>query len=256
MADVERSDGAGHMRISWHISSSDVRRVQEFLRSREDDPLVRERRDKNLPRRAKPVTKAEFWRIHIMAPVTTQQPSGPGGKVDQFLGRSPFPLTHNRCKAQEDLFPYSATTFREAGLRFWDKRLPDMVTKNFERMNDGLWDSTRPALETVRAERTQEAERQTAEFIEQGYKGFGPKQSRNLLQHLGLTRFEIPLDSRLTKWLNEFGFPVRLSAQGLSDRNYYDFVSEGIQALCDKAGVFPCVLDAAIFSSFDRGEAT
>ena len=27
--------------------------------------------------------------------------------------------------------------------------------------------------------------------------GFGPKQARNLLQGLGLTRYEIPIDSRI-----------------------------------------------------------
>jgi len=41
--------------------------------------------------------------------------------------------------------------------------------------------------------------------------------------------------------------------RSLGDRYYYDFVSEGLQHLCKKAGVFPCVLDAAIFTSFDAG---
>jgi hypothetical protein len=65
------------------------------------------------------------------------------------------------------------------------------------------------------------------------------------------TRYEIPIDSKVTGWLNEFGFPIRLSAQALSDPNYFGFVSDGVQALCKKAGVLPCVLDAAVFSSFD-----
>jgi hypothetical protein len=69
---------------------------------------------------------------------------------------------------------------------------------------------------------------------------------------MGLTRYEIPLDSRVTSWLNEFGFPIRLSAQGLADPAYYDLVSEGLQALCKKARVMPCVLDAAVFGSFDE----
>ncbi|MCP4204847.1 MAG: toll/interleukin-1 receptor domain-containing protein [bacterium] len=41
-------------------------------------------------------------------------------------------------------------------------------------------------------------------------------------------------------------------ARQVKSRHYYDFVSEGVQALCEKAGVYPCILDAAIFSSFDR----
>ena len=55
----------------------------------------------------------------------------------------------------------------------------------------------------------------------------------------------------MTKWLNDFGFPLKLSATALADSNYYEFVLDAIQQLCREADVVPCVLDAAIFSSFD-----
>jgi hypothetical protein len=54
----------------------------------------------------------------------------------------------------------------------------------------------------------------------------------------------------VTKWLNEFGFPVHLSAETLSDINYCNFVSDGIQALCARCRLYPCVFDAAIFASY------
>jgi hypothetical protein len=69
---------------------------------------------------------------------------------------------------------------------------------------------------------------------------------------LGLTRYEIPIDSRITRWLNAFGFPVKLTAVVLQDRNYYNFVSEGFQRLCEACEIAPCVLDAAIFASYDK----
>ncbi|MEY9595889.1 hypothetical protein AB7M74_011300 [Bradyrhizobium japonicum] len=91
-----------------------------------------------------------------------------------------------------------------------------------------------------------------ARYIQDTFSGFGPKQSRNLLQSLWLTRYEIPIDSRVIDWLNEeFQFPVRLSSEALSDINYYIFVSDGIQELCEKSGVIPCVFDAAIFALKD-----
>ena len=71
-------------------------------------------------------------------------------------------------------------------------------------------------------------------------------ESRLLLQTMGLTKYEIPVDSFVSEWLNDFGFPVRLSSNALQDRHFYHFVSEGIQLLCNKAGIYPCVLDAAI----------
>lgn len=54
-----------------------------------------------------------------------------------------------------------------------------------------------------------------------------------------------------SKWMNAFGFPLQLSATALSDRNYYNFVSEGFRRMCAASGIYPCLLDAAIFSSFD-----
>jgi hypothetical protein len=97
-----------------------------------------------------------------------------------------------------------------------------------------------PALERVAACRVQDR-----------IVGLGPKQRRNVLQTLGLTRYEIPLDSRLTKWLNDFGFPLKLSANSLSDLAVYELVEEGFHALCARIDVLPCLMDAAIFASFD-----
>ena len=39
------------------------------------------------------------------------------------------------------------------------------------------------------------AERQAADYFADHFAGFGPKQSRNLLQSLGLARYEVPIDS-------------------------------------------------------------
>lgn len=76
-----------------------------------------------------------------------------------------------------------------------------------------------------------------ADFLDDTFAGIGPKQSRNLLQSLGLSRYEIPIDSRITKWLNAFGFPFHLTADGLADRHYFAVVSKGIRILCTAADV-------------------
>ena len=57
-----------------------------------------------------------------------------------------------------------------------------------------------------------EADRRAAEILAKHLAGLRPQQSRNILQVLGLTRHEVPIDSRLTKWLNDFAFPLELSA--------------------------------------------
>jgi hypothetical protein len=45
---------------------------------------------------------------------------------------------------------------------------------------------------------------------------------------------------------------LTLSAAGLADLAYYNFVLDAVRHLCSKADVFPCVLDAAVFASFDQ----
>jgi len=107
-------------------------------------------------------------------------------------------------------------------------------------------------MDGLRRNQQVSAERQAVDFVDDHFYGFGPKQSRNLLQSLGLTRYEIPIDSRIIKWLNEFGFPLRLSSPALADRPYHCFVMEGFQEICRACEVMPCVLDAAIFASFDK----
>ena len=68
-----------------------------------------------------------------------------------------------------------------------------------------------------------------------------------------MTRYEIPIDSRIIKWLkNNTGLPVTIAAQSLADPGCYDLVMTAIHALCAGAAVLPCVFDAAVFASFDR----
>ncbi|MEZ5943940.1 MAG: hypothetical protein R3C18_21295 [Planctomycetaceae bacterium] len=123
-------------------------------------------------------------------------------------------------------------------------------------LSNGGWEQTLAHLDDLCLNSSPKTERDVAAFVDKHFKGFGPKQSRNLLQGLGLSRYEIPIDSRITKWLNAIGFPVKLTANALQDRNYYNFVSDGFQQLCVACDIMPCVLDAVIFSSYDDGKWT
>ena len=125
---------------------------------------------------------------------------------------------------------------------------------NLAILEEGHWSQVFLVLRELRKKRSAKAERNAAAFIADNFKGFGPKQSRNLLQSLGLTRWEILVDSRTVKWLDEFGFPLHPSSSSLSDPEYYNLVVDGLQALCRKARIYPCILDAAIFTSFDQGQ--
>jgi hypothetical protein len=44
---------------------------------------------------------------------------------------------------------------------------------------------------------------------------------------------------------------MKLSAAALGDKNHYNFVLDGFQKVCTACKIYPCVMDAAIFASFD-----
>jgi hypothetical protein len=95
-------------------------------------------------------------------------------------------------------------------------------------------------------------ERDVAHVLGEKLRGIGPKQSRNLLQELALTRYEIPLDSRVAGWLNEnlgWGIPI----PQLAGKRYYEGVLDRVQSVCQAAGVLPAVFDAAAWVAGKSG---
>jgi hypothetical protein len=183
--------------------------------------------------------------------LTTQQRSGPNTPVSRFMLRRPFPLSYEVCQKPKDLALFSRGVLRDFGAPRMSTKISTEIAAHMEYLQAGGWKKISNQLEKVRLNPTPETERTAANFFADNLTGIGPKQSRNLLQRLGLSQWEIPIDSRITKWLNADGFPVNLSAGSLADRDYYNFVMEGFQKLCQACHLSPCVLDAAIYASFD-----
>lgn len=239
------------MRLHWQIDDTDVARVRELVSSQAGNALVLTRQQRNLAQAKPVVTKARFWRAMVSMRLTSRQKSGPESHVARFIRLKPFPVSYAVVHQARDAGVLIAKALRKAGgIRFADK-IASELAQNLESLEDGLWADTLAQCNRLTQLVLRDVEIEVARYIQEHFLGFGPKQSRNLLQSLGLTRYEIPLDSRLTDWLNEFGFPVRLTATALGDHNYYRFVSDGIQALCERSGVLPCIFDAAVFASRD-----
>lgn len=244
------------MKIVWQIDSKDIKKVQDFFSNYQDDEFVQHRIKVNLSEPKRKVVKDSFWRAMVHCPLTTQQRVGPGSAVDNFSRLEPFPLSYEECIAQTNLQSYAEKTLSDfGGIRRW-RKIAEAIAVNMNQLErEGLWGPTLEKLNKLCMNQPISVERETADFIQKHFREFGPKQSRNLLQGqgLGLTRYEIPLDRRVIQWFNNsFDFPVRLSGKPLADRDYYVFVLDGIQQLCEQSGVYPCLLDAAIFVSFNR----
>ena len=240
------------MKLLWQIEDGDIQKAKAFYEAQQNNAFVLNRIERNVKKVLPRFSNGLFGEAMISCLITTQQRSGPDSSVTKFICTKPFPLNYLKCKASNNLqktVEETITTF--GGLRR-GKTIGEEVEVNLKWLENGGWAIVHEIVEEMTINQTTATERKSAEIIIDNLKGFGPKQSRNLLQSLGLTKFEIPVDSRITKWLTVFGFPMKLSATALSDKNYYNFVLYGFQRLCDACDIFPCVLDAAIFSSFDE----
>ncbi|MEQ8398469.1 hypothetical protein [Thalassobaculum sp.] len=239
------------MQVIWEVSQHDIERLREFVQAHQQNPFVMARIGRNLAVQKRAVGRAEFWEQMVGMRLTSVQRSGPGSHVVRFLRTRPFPISYDSLQQHADVEAFMKVTLAQhRGIRFTTK-IPSDLHKNYRCLEDGEWAVLLPTINCLTVPEGRDVERNVARYLQDKLSGFGPKQARNLLQALGLTRYEIPIDSRITKWFSEFGFPMKLSSAPLSDPGYYEFVLDGIQALCEAAELMPCVVDAAIFASYD-----
>jgi len=241
------------MKFNWEIEQSDIQRVKSFVELHKDDYFVKMRKALNLADEKQAVSKDAFWRQLVACLLTSVQRSGPTSFVARFLRSDPFPLAYSACISHHDVEAFAKTALTGFGGIRRTNVIPHQIAINLRVLEQGLWQPILAKLGTLQVPANRVAEREAAELIRHSFKGIGPKQSRNLLQGLGLTRYEIPIDSRITGWLTKFGFPIPLSAAALADPSYYQFVMERIQELCEACDIYPCILDASIFASVDKG---
>jgi hypothetical protein len=238
------------MKIIWQTSPEDILRVRALIHEQKDNPLVR-RRKGNLAKTKPQVNKSRFWIHMVQMRLTSIQRSDPDSHVSRFCRLTPFPLSYERVCAESRPGRFIAGVLKGAGGIRFQNIISRQLAANLSVLENKGWPEALENCNRLTRNVLPNVERAVANYIEMNFEGFGPKQSRNLLQSLGLTRYEIPIDSRVTDWLNKLEFPVKLSAAALADRNYYEFVSDGVQILCADSEVYPCILDAAIFAKKD-----
>ena len=239
------------MKLQWIIEPEEVYRIQAFVAKHRSNAHVLERIQNNLRSDKPPVSLTEFWEKLVGCLLTTQQPSGPNSPLVRFMATRPFPLSFEECQRAAVVESFCSDVLQQfGGLRRY-LIISREVSANFAFLQGRGWEQALAHLEAVRINSTPETERLAADFLADHLRGVGPKQSRNLLQWLGLSRYETPIDSRISRWLNDFGFPFRLSAAALANREYFCLVTEGFQQMAAACDIAPCVLDAAIFASFD-----
>jgi hypothetical protein len=242
------------MKISWNINESDIQKVKNVMKENENF-FLKNRRERKVEKNNIEINKNIIILNLMMCLLTSQQRSEPNSVVGKFLSLKPFPVTSELIAQSKNVESLIKQILQKNGLTRYINKISAFFAENIEKIELDNWNLI-SKLDYLNNHQSKETERELADFLNDWLKGFGPKQSRNFLQALGLTKYELPIDSRIANWLNDFGFPVSLTSSPLSDKGYYHFVSDGIQELCLKAKIYPCELDAAIFSSFDNDEWT
>lgn len=242
------------MNITWEISEIDILRIKKVI-DQNDNAFLKRRWKRNVEKEHVVIDQNMIIRVMLLCLLTSQQKSGPNTVVGKFLRLNPFPISIESLNQTTDMRLYIRDILEQNGLTRMIDRITGFFVDNIVKIEDDYW-KVIPELYELKGNQTKEAEREFSDYLNDLLSGFGPKQSRNFLQTLGLTKYEIPIDSRVVKWLNNNEFPFVLNSSLLNDKGYYHLVSDGLQLLCAKASVYPCILDAAIFSSFDQGEWT
>lgn len=238
------------MKFKFQFSNKEIKATREIYEKFENIPLVKERLEKNVNRNGIRIDIETLWRSHFIGLLTSNQNSSKGSPVHNILHDKNFKLSYNICSKKRASLPsfISSTLKNHGGIRYY-KNIGKYAAYNFHLFEDG---TVSEIINQLNLSQDQISERQAAYFIKENLKGFGPKQSRNFLQYLGLTKYEIPIDSRVIKWLNNNNFfDTKLSAKGISNDLAYDHFNDLFIALADEVGIYPCVLDAVIFRSFE-----
>jgi hypothetical protein len=250
--------------VNWTFSDEEISNVRRIVANQENNPFVQNRREQNVVEAEINITAEQFWNAHLAALLTSQQRSGPDSHVSQFLKEEIQTVSLGQCRDVKSIGEYVSETLEEhGGIRYYNN-IGDACERNLERLDAGGWDELWSELGKLIQVRKREprnsdyaVEREVATYLSERFAGdgfhrVGSKQARNILQILGLSRFEIPLDSRITKWLNaNLDLPYEVSGSGLSNPEYYYFILDIVQESCSTAEVLPCIFDAAVFSSYD-----
>jgi hypothetical protein len=235
------------MNINWDISGDDIKRLNAYS-DRWRSLLVDERTHRNINRKNIVADRDAVTKALLACLMTPAKRTEIDRRAASLLNRNPFPLSHSVLENETNVAGILKDLLREHGLTRHMASVPDWFTANYINLENSEWELVDELSSYAANPPGKAAERELADRIDRMFKGFGSSRSRIFLLVLGISRYEIPIDLITIKWLKEFGFPLSFSLKALQDINFYHLVSDGIQLLCERAGVYPAVLDASIVS--------
>lgn len=238
------------MRLKWEIDDPSLKKWRDFVDANINNDFVKDRINRNIARREVDLSTERIWHVFVGCQVTTQQRSGPNSNPSKFLDSNSPALDYKICLEQTNRSSFIQAELSKAGLRRTTV-IAENLANTIDYLETGGWDELTTELEAIQKNTTKNKERKVAGYLSETYRGLGPKQSRNFIQWLGLSRYEIPIDSRILKTMKKLGCSFVPHATALSDLTVYIVIQDGLQEIASNLEIYPCILDACIFSSFD-----
>jgi hypothetical protein len=239
---------------AWIGTHSEADVIRATVEGSQGDPL--ERRKSNVEGTIAQPSAEGFWKWLVISLLSSQQKYGKGSpvwKLENGVDEFPLPLSEFASLDRSEI------DRRLHRFRF-HARITDQLIANHRWLfgDANGWKQIQSVLDGLFQQRNDHPvfehakfERKAANMLANSLAGIGPKQARNLLQSLGLTRYEIPLDSRIAGWLTvRLGWSICIEA--LSRPDYYEDLLNRVQASCEAAGVLPTVFDAAAFDEMGK----
>ena len=212
------------MKVEWTITDDFIKAFKDLMSKNKDSDVVRERKQKNIERKAEALLESNSFVVDYK-------------KI--------------RSKSEDEI----RQELQKNGLRR-NEKIASYLLSIIQALENGEWKNLEEKLNYLKDHDTPKTEKETVNYILQAkngkekiYEGLGLKQSRNFLLWLGLTQYEIPIDSRCLKVLASCGAGFVPTASALQDPVTYAFLEEGIQLASKKLGIKPCIFDAYCFVS-------
>lgn len=234
------------MKIIWDLNDTDIKKVVDFVHQN-NTPFVQNRIDRNIKKKELVLDKDIILKTMLNGLLSKQADSSQDKRLSTFFSEEPFLLTSQFLSNEYNIEMAVKKILVSNGITPSSKTIDSFILNYFHLVQSN-WEILHALKKCISEDCSPSQERDLADHIDKIFKGFGSTQARTFLQDLGIIKYEIPINASTMAWLRDFGFPIFFSPIALQDKSFYHFVSNGIQLLCDRANIFPCVLDAAISS--------
>lgn len=233
------------------FTKSVLNKYQKLIDNNLETEFAQRRYERNVLRKDIHLSKEAFWEALVLGILTSVAPNNDSYRKDIKQ------LKITDYEFMKDVEDITEHVQKLKGMGLNGRVKAQSITMAMERLEKN-WKELKKHLETIFKDTTLEKERSVARYVRENFYQIGLKQSRNIIQMMGLSQYVTPLDSRIVSTLKEYkGIEPIPDEKGalkaaLQNESWYLGIEDQLNELCVNLGVKPCILDACAFVSKER----